>query len=108
MIVSVEEIMRRYALHPPLFVANSIRMGRPSKKTNNASLDTIISMQKLFKENSGTQRDFRKIFSRITNCYPENFTRPLSVDETVLLCNTLGLRVESVIWDIRGKKEKDI
>lgn len=95
--MSFPEIIQRYARHPPLLVAASLRMGRPATRSHHLTSLFLLSAEEAAVSAGTPLRDVRDEMRTVLGAWPENFSRPLTVDEAFSLCDRLGIDPSSIL-----------
>ncbi len=94
--MSFAEIILTYARHPPLRIAEALRMGRPSRKRGIVSAYLLSAIEDAASP-AMSLRDIRFEMKRVLGTWPENLSRPLTVDEMFTLCDTFSLDPSAVL-----------
>lgn len=95
--MSFPEIIQRYGRHPPLLVAASLRMGRPATRAHHLTSQFLLAAEAAAVEAGAPLRDVRDEMRTVLGAWPENLSRPLTVDEAFSLCDRLGIDPSSTL-----------
>lgn len=102
---SFPEIIHKYARNPPLRVAISMKMGRPSLREHQTTTFFLSAAEEMSLEKGMTIRKIRETMREILDVWPENVSRSLTIDEMISLCDELGIDVARTVTLTRDKAQ---
>ena len=104
--MSFAEMMATYGKDLPITVARSMRIGRKSRRNNWMTYEALRIMEEMSIRKGSNMRTTRDDMLRVLGVYPENLSRPLTIDEALILCDTLGIESENVLSELKKRSQK--
>lgn len=107
------EIILTYARNPPLHMANYLKVGRRSGRGNGAGYYVLLKIEEIATTSGADLKDVRQSMKRVLGVWPENLSRPLTIDEAFTLCDMHKLDISTVLkagkelFDARNHEQED-
>lgn len=111
--MSFSEIILTYGRTPPVQVMEYLRTGRPAKQRNGIGHEVLMYLEEAGQEAGLSLREIRDEMKTVLGVWPENLSRPLTIDEAFALCDIHSLEPSGVFlaakarFDARNERKED-